>query len=134
MISSLLLPRSWRILCSPSTQRTESATFDFPAPFGPTTAVTPVLNSKVVLIAKLLKPSISKRLRYTVQLIPSNEVFNDCNDDTTAYAMRRDSYQMSMVVPLSRQFLGKNKTKLNSSRNSQLSFQIHLCWCLIVKR
>src|SRR5437660_11489814 len=34
----------------------------------------------------------------------------------------------------SRQFLGKNKTKLNSSRNSRLSFQIHLCWCLIVKR
>src|SRR5258708_2558948 len=35
---------------------------------------------------------------------------------------------------LSRQFLSKNKTKLNSSRNSQLSFQIHLCWCVIVKR
>ena len=45
----------------------------------------------------------------------------------------------SMNIPiwwyrLSRQFLGKNKTKLNRSRNSQLSFQIHLCWCLIVKR
>ena len=34
----------------------------------------------------------------------------------------------------SRQFLGKNKTKLNCSRNSWLTFQIHLCWCLIVKR
>ena len=35
---------------------------------------------------------------------------------------------------LSRQFLGKNKTKLNRPRNSWLSFQIHLCWCLVVKR
>ncbi len=34
----------------------------------------------------------------------------------------------------SRQFLGKNKTKLNCSRNAWLCFQIHLCWCLIVKR
>jgi fructose-1,6-bisphosphatase/inositol monophosphatase family enzyme len=35
----------------------------------------------------------------------------------------------------SRQFVGKNKTKLNCSKNLPvLLFQIHLCWCLIVKR
>lgn len=34
----------------------------------------------------------------------------------------------------SRQFLGKKKTKRNRSRNSWRSFQIHLCWCLGVKR
>src|SRR6266568_473962 len=65
IMSSLFLPRNWRILCSPSTQRTASATFDFPAPLGPTTAVIPVLYSSSVLWAKLLKPNISRRFKYT---------------------------------------------------------------------
>src|SRR5258708_5964653 len=34
----------------------------------------------------------------------------------------------------SRQFSGKNKTKLNCPRNAWLSFQIHLCWCVVLKR
>lgn len=35
---------------------------------------------------------------------------------------------------LSRQFLGKKKTKRNGSKNLALPFEIHLCRCLIVKR
>jgi len=38
--SSIALPRSERALCSPIAQRIESRIFDFPHPFGPTTAVT----------------------------------------------------------------------------------------------
>src|SRR5690348_16701857 len=69
-MSSLFFPRNWRMLCSPSTQRIASATFDLPAPLGPTTAVMPGLNSSSVREAKLLKPSISNRLRYTVLFAP----------------------------------------------------------------
>src|SRR5947209_6956146 len=90
MISSLFLPRNWRMLCSPSTQRTASATFDFPAPFGPTTAVIPVLNSSEVRTAKLLKPSISKRLRYTESSVPLSRSVQLWNDDTTVKELRRD--------------------------------------------
>src|SRR5437870_6970321 len=39
--------------------------FDLPEPFGPTTAVMPGRNSKTVRVAKVLKPWISRRLRYT---------------------------------------------------------------------
>src|SRR5215831_7527676 len=53
------------MLCSPSTQRMPSATFDLPLPFGPTIAVMPGLNSSTVRGAKLLKPCSSRRLRYT---------------------------------------------------------------------
>src|SRR5215469_13173005 len=65
MTSSLFLPRRVRMLCSPSTQRSPSATLDLPEPFGPTMAVMPGLNSSTVRGAKLLKPCSSIRLRYT---------------------------------------------------------------------
>src|SRR5262249_14780837 len=65
MMSSLFLPRSWRMLCSPSTHRIASARFDFPLPLGPTIAVMPGLNSSTVRGAKLLNPCNSRRLRYT---------------------------------------------------------------------
>src|SRR5579859_7558533 len=90
IMSSLFLPRNWRMLCSPSTQRTASATFDFPAPFGPTTAVMPVLNSKVVFTAKLLKPNISNRLRYTAHSYPTSEsIYFMMHDDTIEQLFRR---------------------------------------------
>jgi hypothetical protein len=54
--SCILPPRSAFALCSPSTQRMESATFDLPQPFGPTIAVTPGSKRSVVGSAKLLKP------------------------------------------------------------------------------
>src|SRR5579859_3215065 len=65
-MSSLFLPRSWRMLCSPSTQRTASATLLLPLPLGPTTAVMPGANSRSVRAAKLLNPCNSRRLRYTL--------------------------------------------------------------------
>src|SRR4029079_17617438 len=66
--SSVLRARSVRLACSPSTQRRESATFVLPVPFGPTTQVTPGENCSCVLLAKLLKPWTSSRLRYTRSL------------------------------------------------------------------
>src|SRR5574340_889137 len=66
MTSSVLRARSVRLACSPRTQRRESATFVLPQPFGPTTHVTPVPNSSVVLLPKLLKPCTSRRFRYTL--------------------------------------------------------------------
>ena len=56
MTSSILAPRSARAPWAPSTQATESTTFDLPDPFGPTTTQTPGSNSSVVLSAKDLKP------------------------------------------------------------------------------
>ena len=56
MTSSILAPRSARAPCAPSTQATESTTFDLPDPFGPTTTHTPGSKSSVVLSAKDLKP------------------------------------------------------------------------------
>src|SRR5215217_1534630 len=49
--------------------------FDLPEPFGPTTAVMPGRNSKTVRVAKVLKPWISRRLRYTAlyDLVRMNE-------------------------------------------------------------
>ncbi len=70
MTSSAFLPRRSLTLCSPRTQRKESATLDLPEPFGPTTAVMPRLlpdggrNSMVVFSAKDLKPMISSFWRY----------------------------------------------------------------------
>ncbi len=56
---------------------------------------------------------------------------------TTVYLAEHDVWLSMMGIwwyQKSRQFLGKNKTKLNCSRNRRLPFQIHLCWCVIVKR
>src|SRR4029079_1235167 len=53
------------VLCSPSTHRIASATFDLPEPLGPTTAVTPRPYSNVVRFAKLLNPWVVSRFRYT---------------------------------------------------------------------
>ena len=52
------------MVCSPRTQRTASATLLLPLPFGPTTAVIPESNASSVLLAKVLKPWISSRLKY----------------------------------------------------------------------
>src|SRR5712692_4237835 len=54
--SSILWPRSSLGLCSPSAQRTASATLDLPQPLGPTMHVTPGKMSKGVLSANDLKP------------------------------------------------------------------------------
>ena len=53
-MSSVFLPRSRVYDCSPSTHRSASATFDLPAPFGPTMAVMPGANSKNVRVANVL--------------------------------------------------------------------------------
>src|SRR5262245_34331026 len=55
-------PRRLLALCSPSTQRTASTTFDLPEPFGPTMPVIPAGKSNCVLSANDLKPTISRRL------------------------------------------------------------------------
>ena len=52
--SSVLLARSKLYDCSPNTQRSASAMLDLPEPFGPTMAVIPSENSKVVLATKVL--------------------------------------------------------------------------------
>jgi len=64
--SSPFLPRSVFILCSPRAQRTDSATFYFPEPFGPTTEVIPLLvlpsipgKMSEFLLANDLNPCIS---------------------------------------------------------------------------
>src|SRR3954470_12327639 len=63
MTSSVFLVRSACCPCSPRTQRTASATFDLPLPFGPTIPVIPGSNAKTVLLRKLLKPWISRRVK-----------------------------------------------------------------------
>src|SRR6266571_1962874 len=65
--SSIFPPRSRRGDCSPSTQRTASAMFDLPHPFGPTMAVTPRWKFNEVLSAKDLNPKAVKFFRYIVQ-------------------------------------------------------------------
>src|SRR4051812_43623855 len=56
MTSSILPPRNALAPCSPSTQAIASTTLDLPEPFGPTTAVMPGSNRRVVAEAKDLKP------------------------------------------------------------------------------
>src|SRR5262245_10172935 len=62
MTSAISPPRSDLADCSPRIQRTASTILLLPDPFGPTMAVTPSPKSNVVLSAKLLKPTSSKRL------------------------------------------------------------------------
>ena len=54
--SSILWPRSSLGLCSPSAQRTASATLDLPQPLGPTMQVTPGKTCISVLSANDLNP------------------------------------------------------------------------------
>src|ERR671912_553413 len=63
MTSSVFLARSACCPCSPRTQRTASATFDLPLPFGPTIPVIPGSNAKTVRLRKLLKPWSSRRVK-----------------------------------------------------------------------
>src|SRR3954454_5351477 len=56
MTSSILPPRNALAPCSPRTQAIASTTLDLPEPFGPTTAVMPGSNRRVVAEAKDLKP------------------------------------------------------------------------------
>ncbi len=65
MTSSIFELRSALVLWAPRTQVTASTTLDFPEPLGPTTAVTPGSNSRMVLSAKDLKPFMVNRLRNT---------------------------------------------------------------------
>src|SRR3989344_3963987 len=58
--SSPFLPRKLLNDCSPKTQRKESATFDLPAPFGPTIAVMGRAKSKRVCLANDLNPESSR--------------------------------------------------------------------------
>ena len=54
--SSIFPPRNVFAPCSPITHAIASTMFDLPEPFGPTTAVIPGSNSKVVAEAKDLNP------------------------------------------------------------------------------
>src|SRR2546428_9996732 len=63
MTSAISPPRSDLADCSPKTQRTASQTLDFPQPLGPTIAVTPSADLKIVLSAKDLKPQKTSGLR-----------------------------------------------------------------------
>src|SRR6185437_7636760 len=65
MTSSILPPRSVLAPCSPITQASASTTLDLPDPLGPTTAVMPGSNRRVVGEAKDLKPFSVRLLRYT---------------------------------------------------------------------
>ena len=64
MISSILSPRSDFAFCSPNTHLTASETLLFPLPFGPTTAVIPLLNSNFTLSEKDLKPCTLNCFKY----------------------------------------------------------------------
>src|SRR5574344_1525456 len=64
MTSCILPPRRALALCSPSTQRMESAMLDLPQPLGPTMAVTPGSKRSVEGSAKDLKPCSFRALRY----------------------------------------------------------------------
>ena len=64
MTSSILLPRSVLVDCSPSTQRTASPILLLPLPLGPTTAVRPLSNVSLILSGKDLKPCNSRDCRY----------------------------------------------------------------------
>src|SRR4051795_11905579 len=70
MTSSILPPRRLFAPCSPSTQAMASTTFDLPEPLGPTTAVMPGSNRRVVGDAKDLKPLSVRLDRCTVQRLP----------------------------------------------------------------
>src|SRR5580658_155125 len=64
MTSCIFPPRSAFALCSPRTQRIESAMLDLPHPFGPTTAVTPGSKRRVVGSANDLKPWSFRAFKY----------------------------------------------------------------------
>ena len=64
IISTIEAERRDFQLISPMAQRTESITFDFPHPFGPTTQVMPGSKSRRDLSAKDLKPWISIAFKY----------------------------------------------------------------------
>ena len=81
--SSILLPRSCFALCSPSTQRTASATLLFPLPFGPTIAVIPSWNLNTILFANDLNPCTSILFKYILfpllysKLLPASNCSKD---------------------------------------------------------
>src|SRR5437588_3303344 len=66
MTSAISPPRRLLALCSPMIQRTASTILLLPEPLGPTMPVMPSPKSKVVLSAKLLKPTSSSRLSMSV--------------------------------------------------------------------
>ena len=65
MTSFMLPPRRLLAPCSPITQASASSTLDLPEPLGPTTALMPGVNSKVVAEAKDLNPRRVSDIRCT---------------------------------------------------------------------
>ena len=65
MTSFMLPPRRLLAPCSPITQASASNTLDLPEPLGPTTALMPGVNSKVVAEAKDLNPRRVSDIRCT---------------------------------------------------------------------
>ena len=74
--SSMRLPLSVLGLCSPSTHFTASEMLLLPLPFGPTTAVIPLLKSSTVLSTKDLKPCISNLFKYKFLSSAPGKYFN----------------------------------------------------------
>src|SRR5699024_2947038 len=68
--SSIFDPLNDRALVSPSTNLTASIILLLPLPFGPTTAVMPVLNFIEVLSAKDLNPFASMLFKNTIIFYP----------------------------------------------------------------
>ena len=62
--SSIFVPRSVLLRCSPRTHRTASEMFDLPDPLGPTIATIFLSNSNLVFSGKDLNPCISIALKY----------------------------------------------------------------------
>ena len=69
MTSSIAWPRSCLALCSPSTHRIASETFDLPEPLGPTTTVRPGSKTMWVRSAKDLNPLSVSDLRYNFHVL-----------------------------------------------------------------
>ena len=74
--SSIDVPRRVLTPCSPITQASASTIFDFPEPLGPTTAVMPGSNRRVVILANDLNPLIVSSLTYINFNYPQAFLFN----------------------------------------------------------
>src|ERR1700739_3767881 len=86
--SSMRVPRRLLADCSPSTQLIASLKFDFPHPFGPTTAaIPPPLNRSSVRSQNDLKPWSSTFLSF------SNRHLNSAKKHPNRHYTNRDSEQ-----------------------------------------
>src|SRR6187549_3013982 len=75
--------------------------FDLPEPLGPTTAVMPGRNSKTVRVAKVLKPWISRRLRYTALFYTTCAVagFGEASPPNRSAAVRKAHEPLTTKPP-----------------------------------